>query len=83
MEVKIEVFIITYQWLENVKTFLTRQRPTFFSCPRAASRPRSQNYNSDTNHKDEVWVNKFFFWYQLTRVMLDKGLLNGLLLLFQ
>jgi len=35
-------------------------------------------YNS---HKDRAGVSEFFFWYQLTRVVLDKQLLNGLFLL--
>ena len=30
-------------------------------------------------HKGSVWVNKCFFWYWITRGVLNKGLLNGLL----
>jgi len=37
-------------------------------------------YNS---HKDRAGVSEFFFWYQLTRVVLVKGPLNGLFLLLQ
>jgi len=34
-------------------------------------------YNS---HKDRVWVSECLFWYQLTQIIVDKGLLNRLLL---
>ena len=34
------------------------------------------------NHKGRVWANECFLWCWLTHVILDKGLLNGLLLCY-